>query len=124
MAFGPLRLVKLLAALEPACNSARFFVALSGGLDSTALLHALASLRIDNQPMALRAVHVDHGLQPESPVWAEQYAAFCNSLDVSREEDDPAQVALARDEPQIRGDRRTRKGRDRQLAGMAADGSS
>lgn len=83
MAFGPLRLVKLLAALEPAWNSARFCVALSGGLDSTVLLHALAPLRIDNQPMALRAVHVDHGLQPESPVWAEHCAAFCNALAVS-----------------------------------------
>jgi tRNA(Ile)-lysidine synthase len=83
MAFGPLRLAALLAALEPAWTSARFCVALSGGLDSTVLLHALASMRSSSRLLRLRAVHVDHGLQPESPAWADQCARFCRSLDMA-----------------------------------------
>ncbi|MBX7161751.1 MAG: hypothetical protein K1X95_15805 [Acidimicrobiia bacterium] len=37
-------------------------VAFSGGLDSTALLHVLAQLL----PGRVHAVHVDHGIVPES----------------------------------------------------------
>ncbi|MEX0900497.1 MAG: tRNA lysidine(34) synthetase TilS [Gammaproteobacteria bacterium] len=48
----------------------RFCVAFSGGLDSTVLLHALASLR-NERGFALRAVHVDHGLHADSARWAE-----------------------------------------------------
>jgi tRNA(Ile)-lysidine synthase len=57
-------------------------VGYSGGLDSTVLLHALA-----RQPAArqrgLAAVHVDHGLHPDSSRWAEHCAAFCATLDVA-----------------------------------------
>ena len=38
-------------------------VGLSGGLDSTALLHSLAQLT-DRPP--LKAIHINHGLQAES----------------------------------------------------------
>lgn len=44
-------------------------VAFSGGVDSTALLAALAQGHPPVQ--ALRALHVDHGLQPRSKDWAE-----------------------------------------------------
>lgn len=47
----------------------RFCVALSGGLDSTVLLDALASVRA-RSGFRLRALHVDHGLQPDSSAWA------------------------------------------------------
>jgi tRNA(Ile)-lysidine synthase len=51
-------------------------VAWSGGLDSTVLLHLLAQAR-RQQPaqLALRAVHVDHGLQPA----AADFRRFCRS---------------------------------------------
>jgi tRNA(Ile)-lysidine synthase len=47
----------------------RFCLALSGGLDSSVLLDALAGLRA-RAGFQLRAVHVDHGLHADSPRWA------------------------------------------------------
>lgn len=44
-------------------------VAYSGGPDSTALLHALAQLP-EAHARSLRALHVDHGLHPDSHQWA------------------------------------------------------
>lgn len=56
-------------------------VGFSGGLDSTVLLHALA--RSPGQRRAgLRAIHVDHGLQPASADWAAHCRAACAALDV------------------------------------------
>ena len=49
----------------------------SGGPDSTALLHALKTLR----PKAdLAAIHVHHGLRKEADQWREHCLAFCASL--------------------------------------------
>ena len=45
-------------------------VAYSGGPDSTALLHALAQLP-EAHARGLRALHVDHGLHPDSRQWSE-----------------------------------------------------
>jgi tRNA(Ile)-lysidine synthase len=56
-------------------------VALSGGPDSAALLHALAQLAAA-RARGLRALHVDHGLHPDSGRWAEHCRRFCASLDV------------------------------------------
>lgn len=56
-------------------------VGLSGGLDSTVLLHALSE---DPQIRAqgLRAVHVHHGLQPLAEDWANHCTGFCGSINV------------------------------------------
>ena len=54
---------------------ARLTLALSGGLDSVVLLHALLALR-DQHPFELDAVHVHHGLSPHADDWA----AFCTRL--------------------------------------------
>ncbi len=59
----------------------RYWVAFSGGLDSTVLLHLLASLR-DTLGGALHAVHVDHGLSEHSNEWGECCRRFCDSLGV------------------------------------------
>ena len=56
-------------------------VAFSGGLDSAVLLHALAGLTAIRQ-RGLRAVHVNHRLQPQSSQWAAQCAATAAALDV------------------------------------------
>ncbi len=82
MAFGPERLASALSALAPEWQTQRFCVALSGGLDSGVLLHALAGLRDAHEGLRLRAVHVDHGLQAEAPAWAEACADACRSLGI------------------------------------------
>ncbi len=56
-------------------------IAYSGGLDSHSLLHALASLRLA-APLRLEAVHLDHGLQPESAEWSRHCRQVCARLDV------------------------------------------
>ncbi|MDT3707998.1 MAG: tRNA lysidine(34) synthetase TilS [Thiobacillus sp.] len=57
---------------------ARLALALSGGLDSVSLLHALVVLR-DQHPFELQAVHVHHGLSPRADRWAEFCARLCAS---------------------------------------------
>jgi tRNA(Ile)-lysidine synthase len=76
-AFGPLWLATQLATLLPGLPDVSLCVALSGGVDSTALLAALAALAA-KRPRAfqLRALHVDHGLRPASKQWA----AHCRTL--------------------------------------------
>jgi tRNA(Ile)-lysidine synthase len=51
-------------------------VAWSGGLDSTVLLHALLGGRTAGAGLRLRAVHVDHGMQPA----AADFRRFCERL--------------------------------------------
>ncbi|TXI48713.1 MAG: tRNA lysidine(34) synthetase TilS [Lysobacter sp.] len=56
-------------------------VGLSGGLDSTVLLHRLArdsAIRASG----LRAVHVNHGLHPDAACWAEHAQALCAALNI------------------------------------------
>ena len=55
-------------------------VAFSGGVDSTALLGALARLR--PRSFALRAVHVDHGLHPDSARWGGECRRLARRLGV------------------------------------------
>ena len=68
-------------------------VAYSGGPDSTALLHALAHLT-EARKRGLRALHVDHRLQPDSGNWAAHCATFCAALSVPLT---TLQVAVSRD---------------------------
>lgn len=72
----------LFAALaEP--PSDRCWVGLSGGLDSSVLLHALAILVRPSRPeLDLRAVHVHHGLMPEADAWVTHCAQLCEDLAV------------------------------------------
>lgn len=77
----PLRSGALIADLQrwlDAHPDGPLAVALSGGLDSTALLHALAALP-EARLRGLRALHVDHGLHPDSRRWA----AHCRALSAS-----------------------------------------
>src|SRR5207342_1551155 len=67
--------------LPPVPLPSALVVGLSGGLDSTVLLHQLA-----NSPLranGLRAIHVHHGLHPDADAWAAHCAAACASLDVA-----------------------------------------
>lgn len=59
---------------------ARLLCALSGGCDSTALLHALNRLEM---PFAVSAVHVQHGLRAEESLRDEQFVrALCDTLHI------------------------------------------
>jgi tRNA(Ile)-lysidine synthase len=58
-----------LRALIGPLRGARLCVAYSGGLDSATLLAALAAARA-RAGFQLRALHVDHGLHPDSSRWA------------------------------------------------------
>jgi len=80
--FSPDLLVQHLRRHVPSPH--RLWVAYSGGLDSTVLLHALAAQR-DALLAPLAAVHVDHNLHPESPRWAEHCGAVCESLNIPLE---------------------------------------
>jgi tRNA(Ile)-lysidine synthase len=74
--FGPEVLLERLDALEtPANKPDGYVIALSGGLDSTVLAHALAATR-ERHGKSLLAVHVDHQLQAESGRWTE----YCREL--------------------------------------------
>lgn len=81
MAFSTAGLAKALDTLDPGWRGERLLVAVSGGLDSTVLLHALHALARESGT-GVRAVHVDHGLQPASTVWATSTAAECRRLGV------------------------------------------
>ena len=54
-----------------------FWVAYSGGVDSHVLLHILAKAG-----MAVKAIHIDHGLHSESANWARHCAAIAAQLAV------------------------------------------
>jgi len=58
-------------------------VAYSGGLDSTVLLHALARLADRASRPRLRAVHVDHGLNPQSPQWSIRCGEVATALGIA-----------------------------------------
>ncbi|HEY2344406.1 MAG TPA: tRNA lysidine(34) synthetase TilS [Xanthomonadaceae bacterium] len=59
----------------------RIVVGFSGGLDSTVLLHALASLPLVRE-RGLRAIHVHHGLHADADAWAAHCETVCAGLDV------------------------------------------
>jgi len=69
-AFGPDFLAAQLGALLADFPRVALVAAFSGGGDSLALLAALAALRRRHRKLALRAIHVDHGLQDTSRAWA------------------------------------------------------
>ena len=82
MTFGPEVLLERLDALESAANKPhRYVIALSGGLDSTVLAHALMVTR-ERHGKSLLAVHVDHRLHPESARWNEYCRRLADTLGI------------------------------------------
>ncbi|MGH8445240.1 MAG: tRNA lysidine(34) synthetase TilS, partial [Solimonas sp.] len=59
-------------------SKATIWVAYSGGLDSTVLLHALHAQGVAN----LRAVHVHHGLQAAADGWVRRARDVCKGLGI------------------------------------------
>ena len=95
---------------------ARLTLALSGGLDSVALLYALLALR-DQHAFDLRTVHVHHGLSPHADDWA----GFCRQLCATHAvELSIHRVQIARDDP-TGIEAAARRERQRIFAGLDAD---
>ncbi len=81
----PVRIERELARMLPAWRDARLCVALSGGVDSVALLAACADLRTSHAALRLRAMHVHHGLQSDADGWQARCEDLCQRLDVPLE---------------------------------------
>ena len=86
MKFDEARLAEVLARDVPGHEQAQYCVAFSGGCDSAVLLRAMASLVSTWPGACLRAVHVDHGLYDDSPVWAAHCADFARQCAVDFED--------------------------------------
>lgn len=71
-------LIQLLPPLPRLEADAKVVLAYSGGLDSTVLLHLLAT----RGTPGLQALHVHHGLQAAADDWVAHCAAFCVRLQV------------------------------------------
>ena len=72
----------LIAALQTRPIAAHgLLVGFSGGLDSTVLLHALATTA-GLREAGLRAIHVHHGLHADADVWAAHCRLTCDALGV------------------------------------------
>lgn len=82
MSFNAEVLLRRLAELEKlAPPPERYVIALSGGLDSTALAHAMSTSR-QQHTKSLAVIHIDHQLHEESAKWAQQCQAFAENVGV------------------------------------------
>lgn len=68
--------------LTPWLNAPAWYVAFSGGLDSTVLLHLLADYARNHPAPPLRAVHVHHGLQAVADAWPAHCRTVCDALGI------------------------------------------
>ncbi|KTT15935.1 tRNA lysidine(34) synthetase TilS [Pseudomonas parafulva] len=68
--------------LAPWLCARTWYVALSGGLDSTVLLHWLAAYARSHPAPPLRAIHIHHGLQPAAQAWPAHCQRVCDDLGV------------------------------------------
>jgi tRNA(Ile)-lysidine synthase len=114
--FGARWLGRRLTELLPGFPDLELCVAFSGGADSTALLAALSALR--RTARALRAVHVDHGLHPDSPRWAARAVELARVLRVPCEVLEARVVRARGESPEARA----RSARYRLLAGVLRPG--
>ncbi len=62
--------------------SLEIIIALSGGLDSSALLHAAVNLLQSGKITHLSAAHVNHGLQPQADDWQAHCQKICNHYQI------------------------------------------
>ncbi|WP_437881581.1 tRNA lysidine(34) synthetase TilS [Pseudomonas sp. LRF_L74] len=74
---------KLLRALQGWLRAPAWRLALSGGLDSTVLVHLLAGLRAHHALPPLSAIHIHHGLQAVADGWPAHCQRLCESLNIA-----------------------------------------
>lgn len=83
VASSALTVEHFLKQLAPLAGAPRWWVAYSGGLDSTVLLHLLvAARRLEPGLPALTALHVHHQLQAGADAWLAHCARQCAALGV------------------------------------------
>lgn len=70
------------AQLHPHVHAPRWWVAFSGGLDSTALLHLLLDFSHRHRAPPITVLHVHHGLQAAADDWAAHCEAVCRARSV------------------------------------------
>jgi tRNA(Ile)-lysidine synthase len=68
--------------LTPWQKAPTWYVAFSGGLDSTVLLHLLADHARRYTTPPLRAIHIHHGLQAAADAWPAHCQAICDQLGI------------------------------------------
>lgn len=107
---------RLLESLAPWRNAPAWHVALSGGLDSTVLLHLLARLAQREALPPLSAIHIHHGLQAAADVWPAHCRGLCAELSV------PLQVEYVQVAPGASLERAARDARYAALAARLAPG--
>ena len=73
----PLSVTSLQSFFSSYQNLEKFYVAFSGGIDSTVLLHAMHAAKLP-----IHAVHVNHHLQQESDAWQQHCEEVCKRLSV------------------------------------------
>jgi tRNA(Ile)-lysidine synthase len=73
---------RLLAGLAPWRAAPAWHIALSGGLDSSVLLHLVASLGRTERLPPLYAIHIHHGLQAAADGWPAHCQRLCDGLGV------------------------------------------
>jgi tRNA(Ile)-lysidine synthase len=79
---APLSVEGLARFLKGAPIGPRYWVALSGGLDSSVLLHLSACLAARYPEFKFAAAHIHHGLQTEADGWARFCAETCAASDI------------------------------------------
>lgn len=73
---------RVLQSLAPWREAPVWHVGFSGGLDSTVLLHALATLSRQQHLPFLNAIHVHHGLQAAADAWPAHCRVVCEALGI------------------------------------------
>jgi tRNA(Ile)-lysidine synthase len=107
---------RLLKTLAPWRNASAWHIAFSGGLDSTVLLHLLASLAKTEALPPLSPVHVHHGLQAAADAWPAHCQSVCDSLGV------PLRILRVQVQPGASLERAARDARYLAFAGVIGAG--
>jgi len=61
----------------------KFLIAISGGVDSSVLLHLCHTLKTHNKKIQFRAVHINHQLQQNATIWDKHCEDECKKHDIS-----------------------------------------
>lgn len=69
--------------LEQIKHYPKLTIALSGGLDSMALLHLVKQIQVIHLPnLKLKAIHIHHGLSPNADEWQQHCETYCQQWQI------------------------------------------